>query len=67
MKHISNNGQLAMHQTPTCHNIRKHFFSIYISVGQIMKNQYHLIAGTQPVLNKPYNKQWKVRKALQIP
>jgi len=40
---------------------------MYISVGQITKNQYHLIAGTQSVVNKPYNKQWKVWKALQIP
>jgi hypothetical protein len=30
-------------------------------------SDYHLIAGIQPVVKKPYNKQWKVRKALQIP
>jgi len=32
-----------------------------------MKNQYHITASTQPVVNKPYNKQWIVKKALQIP
>jgi hypothetical protein len=54
---MSNIGQLAMHQTPACHNTKKHIFTIYISVGQIMKNQYHRIAGAQPVVNKPYNTQ----------
>lgn len=53
MKHMSNTGQFATHQTPACHNIRKHFFQLHISWSNheesISSNSWYTICGKQTI------------------